>query len=684
MPLQIRKSKICSLQSGDYTITLRFYGIIRGKGGTAMKIRKLAALAAAFTIASASMNTSYCGNTADSSERTVTFTSFDTGINGGEPVRGVDISSIIAIEKAGVVFYDSYGRKQDIFKALADHGVNYIRVRVWNEPYSADGKSYGGGCNDVETAGEIGRRAAKYGMKLLVDIQYSDFWADPGKQTRPKYWSSHDHDTLKGEIYKWTKWVLEAVTAAGGDIGMVQVGNETNCFFCGEKDMYKICDLFASGNKAVRDFDRNILIAHHFANPSNTDYYLWYAKVMNECRLDYDIFATSYYPYWHGSLSNLTNVLKTIGDTYGKHVMVAETAYPYTDEDGDTFGNAVSSQSSGCDLRYEISPKGQAECLADVFQAVADTGKWGIGVFYWEPAWLGVPDIPWEQQRELWEKYGSGWATAEAGSYDKSATATGGSAYDNQALFNFHGHPLESLDVFGNIYPRSEEQSSAKGSSVDEGVYRIKNAATGMYLTVNGGEASDGADVTLWRADGAADYNTWRLVRDTDGYYRIYSELGNELMLGTSADDGVGIFTSPDNMLFKLIDRGSEGYILATKSSRDRRAVSADTPTANGRTDIRHAPANGSGVQAWLLEPVEKYGITGDINGDGKFDVFDYILLRRAYISGSPNAFSDLNGDGECNIADLVAFRSFLTGRESSFVPTEKGTPRNTIFPEKQ
>ena len=193
--------------------------------------------------------------------------------------------------------------------------MNYIRVRVWNEPYDSNGNIYGGGNNDLFTAAEIGKRAAKYGMKLLVDIQYSDFWADPAKQTRPKYWQSHDHEKLKTEIYRYTTWVLETITEGGGDIGMVQVGNETNCFFCGEKDMYKICDLFSSGNKAVRDFDRNILIAHHFADPSS-GHFDWYAKVMDECNLDYDVFAASYYSYWHGTTDNLTAVLKGIADKY--------------------------------------------------------------------------------------------------------------------------------------------------------------------------------------------------------------------------------------------------------------------------------------------------------------------------------------------------------------------------------
>ena len=389
----------------------------------------------------------------------VVFDRFDTRINGGEPIRGVDISSIISIEKAGVKFRDENGNEQDIFKTLSEHGVNYIRVRVWNEPYDSNGNSYGGGNSDVYNAGLIGKRAAEYGMKLLVDIQYSDFWADPGKQTRPKYWQPHDHDKLKGEIYKWTSWVLQSVTEAGGDIGMVQVGNETNCFFCGEKDMYKICDLFASGNKAVRDFDKNILIAHHFANPG-TGYFDWYAQVMDECRLDYDVFAASYYPYWHGTLDNLTKTPKGIGDKYKKYVMVAETAYPYTNEDCDGFNNTVTNMTQNVELNYEISVDGQAKCLTDVFQAVANTGKHGLGVFYWEPAWLGVYGLPQSEQKKLWEQYGSGWAKSTAYEFDKEAKETGGSSYDNQALFDFSGKPLESLDVFLNVYPQNKPQTT--------------------------------------------------------------------------------------------------------------------------------------------------------------------------------------------------------------------------------
>ena len=174
---------------------------------------------------------------------TVYFSQFDMNVNGGEPIRGVDISSILAVENAGVTFCNEYGRKQDIFRTLSEHGVNYIRVRVWNEPYDSRGNSYGGGNCDLYTAAEIGRRAAKYGMKLLVDIQYSDFWADPEKQTRPKYWIQHDHETLKGEIYKYTAWVLKPFLKPVEILAWFRWGMKPTAFFAVKRTCtkYVIC-----------------------------------------------------------------------------------------------------------------------------------------------------------------------------------------------------------------------------------------------------------------------------------------------------------------------------------------------------------------------------------------------------------------------------------------------------------
>ncbi|WP_420489932.1 glycosyl hydrolase 53 family protein [Neobacillus vireti] len=365
-------------------------------------------------------------------------------------IKGVDISSISSLEDSGVKFYNEAGKKQDIFKTLHEAGVNYIRVRVWNNPYDAKGNGYGGGNNDLAKAIEIGKRATANHMKLLVDFHYSDFWADPAKQQVPKAWKNLSFDEKRKALYNYTKSSLQAMKAAGIDIGMVQVGNETNGGVAGEKDWANICALFNEGSKAVRAVDPKILVAVHFTNPETAGRYAGYAKTLADNHVDYDVFASSYYPFWHGTLSNLTNVLKNVADMYGKKVMVAETSYTYTAADGDGHGNTAP-KDAGQTLNYPITVQGQANSVRDVIQAVANVGSAGIGVFYWEPAWIpvGTPDKL-KQNQMKWDKYGSGWAASFAGEYDPDDAGKwyGGSAVDNQAMFDFTGHPLPSLNVF--------------------------------------------------------------------------------------------------------------------------------------------------------------------------------------------------------------------------------------------
>jgi len=643
-----------------------------------MKMKRLIAFAAAAVIAvwPAGGFVDSLAPTVSAAD-TVNYQYLDPSFNGGEPIRGVDISTIVSLENSGVKFYNENGQEQDIFKTLADNGVNYIRVRVWNEPNDGNGHTYGGGNSDVETAGIIGRRAAEYGMKLLVDIHYSDFWADPAKQTRPKYWAPHSHDKLKGEIYNWTKWVVEHVTELGGDIGMVQVGNETQCFFCGEKDMYKICDLFSSGEKAVRDFNRDILICHHFTNPES-GYFDWYAKVMQECSLDYDVFATSYYPYWHGSLDNLRKELKNIADKYGKYVMVAETAYPYTNEDGDAFPDSVKQGSSGATLAYPVSVYGQTQAITDVFRTVAEVGSKGIGVFYWEPAWIGLPSLSYEQQKNNWNTYGSGWASDAAGEYDKDATGAGGSGFDNQALFDFSGRPLESLKLFTQIYPRKEKPVgpvSEPHAEIPEGLYRIKNSATGKYLTAEGGRPEPGRNVVQYEADGAADYNSWYVKKSGDDSYSIVSGSPENSICLDITENGTGLSQSPSQSCVFVERDGS--YLIVPGG-----AVDAALGTEGGDNGSRTGRKLRSGEkdQLWIFEPVEEYRITGDLNRDGIVDTFDLVFHRQQLINGNAGEDCDLNGDSAVNVADLTTMSLFLMGRGEFPVPS-RGTPPNTIIP---
>lgn len=383
-------------------------------------------------------------------------------------IRGVDVSSVIAEEKSGVKYYNENGNEEDLFKILADSGVNYIRVRVWNDPADASGNSYGGGANDIETAVEIAKRAKQYNLKLLVDFHYSDFWADPNKQMAPKAWAEMGIEAKSSALYGFTKDCLEKIEATGAEIGMVQIGNETTGKMCGETNWNNITKLFESGSKAIRESVPNALVAVHFTNPENSENYARYAAILDNYKIDYDVFASSYYPYWHGSLENLTQTLKSVAETYGKKVMVAETAYAFTDEDSDFFGNSIGEYDGSYVKNYPFTVQGQADAVYDVIKAVNDVGEAGIGVFYWEPAWITVGKESFEENQKLWEQYGSGWASSYSAEYDPNDAGKyyGGSSWDNQAMFDSNGKALASLKIFG--YAFTGTQCDIKADSVKD------------------------------------------------------------------------------------------------------------------------------------------------------------------------------------------------------------------------
>ena len=364
-------------------------------------------------------------------------------------INGVDVSSILSLEESGVVFKDFDGNIADPFEVLADAGVNYVRVRVWNDPFnSVSHVGYGGGNVNAERATQIGERATAAGMKVLVDFHYSDFWADPGKQQVPKAWAGLNAAERIDAVHEYTQATLEQMEAAGVDVGMVQVGNETNGGVAGLTGWANMAGVFNAGSSAVREVYPDALVAVHFTNPETAGRYAGYAAELDSRGVDYDVFASSYYPFWHGTTANLTSVLSSIAATYDKKVMVAETSYAYTLDDGDGHENVIKPGSTG--ITYPVSVQGQATAVRDVIAAVSDIGAAGLGVFYWEPAWLPVPGDTLADRQALWEQYGSGWATSAAAEYDPDDAGEwyGGSAWDNQALFAPDGTPLASLRIF--------------------------------------------------------------------------------------------------------------------------------------------------------------------------------------------------------------------------------------------
>ena len=382
-------------------------------------------------------------------------------------IFGMDASCMPAEEASGVRYRGFDGQEQDVFATLKESGITHIRVRVWNHPFDAEGHGYGGGNCDIENAVAIGKRAAAQGLKLIVDFHYSDFWADPSKQMAPLSWAGMEIEEKTEAVYQYTKGCLSRLKEAGVPVAIVQTGNETNGKLCGEKRWFEIQYLMQAGARATREVYPEAMVALHFANPEKAGSYATYAAKMDYYQVDYDIFATSYYPYWHGSLENLAAVLSDIADTFGKKVMVMETSYAYTAEDSDFFANTVSD--GGTIMKdYPFTVQGQANSVREITDTIVNQTTAGIGVVYWEGTWISVGRESREANQEKWEREGSGWATSFAAAYDPEDAGKyyGGNAVDNQAMFDPEGNPLDSLQVFRLM--REGNETALKADALED------------------------------------------------------------------------------------------------------------------------------------------------------------------------------------------------------------------------
>ena len=364
-------------------------------------------------------------------------------------VFGMDASSVLAEENSGVRYYDFDGKEQDVFKTFSEAGINYIRLRVWNDPYDENGNGYGGGNNDLKTAIELGKRATDCGMKVMIDFHYSDFWADPKRQHAPKAWEGMSVEEKSQALYDFTKDSLARLLDAGVEVGMVQIGNEINYGMSGERQFEKVLELLKAGSLAVREVSENYgkdidVVVHYTRIEDKADVLTLVDRLVRN-GLDFDMIGMSYYPFWDGSFENMSRVLELINEKYGKRAFLAETSYCYTTADGDGAANSLSA--NGLVKGYPASVEGQAAMIHDICESVNEAG--GIGIFYWEGAWIPVGPAS-SDNSPIWEQYGSGWASSYASDYDPEDAGLyyGGCSWENQALFDFEGYPLESLKVF--------------------------------------------------------------------------------------------------------------------------------------------------------------------------------------------------------------------------------------------
>ncbi len=364
-------------------------------------------------------------------------------------IRGMDISTLEEVERQGGVFYQD-GKRGDLLEILKSCGVNTIRLRLWNHPFSPSGESYGAGGNDFSTLLRLSKRVKEAGMSLFLDFHYSDFWADPGKQFKPKAWEGLSLSELLKAVSSFTEQTLARLSREGITPDLVQVGNEITYGFLWPEgstehfsDMVKLLGAGLQSVKKVCPGARTML---HLDNGGNHELYRsWFDRYFALKGEDFDMIGLSYYPIWSGTLEELSHNLKELSLLYKKELLIAEVAMPWTNEDYGSFEGLSSTGRKGMaasrelckKVPFDVSPKGQCEFMKAFLQTITDVpGDLCRGFCWWEPAWIPVP--------------GSGWATRAALSYLHREGDAGGNEWANQTLFDYEGNALPCLKLMGS------------------------------------------------------------------------------------------------------------------------------------------------------------------------------------------------------------------------------------------
>jgi arabinogalactan endo-1,4-beta-galactosidase len=302
---------------------------------------------------------------------------------------GADLSYVNEMEECGAVYKNLEGEENDVFTIFEHAGANLVRVRLWHTPTWS---SY----SHLDDVKKTIRRIKNHKMNVLLDVHYSDDWADPSTQEIPAAWLSEldNTDALSQLLYDYTYDVLNELNNEGLLPNVVQIGNEINGNILTQGDPFPIdwarnSTLLNTGIQAVRDLssslDSDIEVLLHIAQPENGLW--WFEEATQNGVTDFDWIGLSYYSAWSQyDLSNLEPVLTDLRTTYDKKLMIVETAYPFTLEDADSANNILGSQAIVPD--HPPTQQGQLDYLIRLKNVVSASG--GSGLVYWEPAWVST------------------------------------------------------------------------------------------------------------------------------------------------------------------------------------------------------------------------------------------------------------------------------------------------------
>lgn len=354
---------------------------------------------------------------------------------------GADLSYVNQILDRGGLYKD--GTETDPYEIFASNGANLVRLRLWHNPvWTRDvyGESGTQLYNDLKDVEKSITRAHGAGMKVLLDFHYSDTWADPGKQHIPAAWLDiRSADVLRDSVFNYTLKTLQYLSGKNLLPEFIQLGNETNCgtLFTDAPTGFptaNVCNgqwdvmgkVLNAGISAVRQVATSSpvkpKIILHVADPKNVEW--WFDNIKVKAGVtDFDMVGFSYYPLWHTTVSidQLSDKISGFKSRYNKDVIILETAYPWTIENKDSYGNSFYNEPaiSG----YPKTKQGQFDVMVKITQEVKAGG--GIGVVYWEPAWISAPI------KDLWGT---------------------GSSWENCAFFDFDGNVHTGIEYMQYNY----------------------------------------------------------------------------------------------------------------------------------------------------------------------------------------------------------------------------------------
>jgi len=321
-------------------------------------------------------------------------------------IYGADISILKKMEDLGGKYkYD--GKEVDALQLFKVNGYNYGRVRIFHTP-----DRIGATCNSLEYTIELSKKIKAAGMKLLLDFHYSDTWADPAHQLKPKTWENISFEALTDSVFEYSNKVILAMKEENVLPDMVQVGNEITpgmiwpdgkIYTEKGEDWIPFTTLLKAGVNGVKAAygETKVPIMIHIDKGGDQKATEYFFKKITEQGVEFDIIGQSYYPWWHGTFDDLKHNLQWMSDNYKQDIIVVETAY---------YSKDWYPKPDKWTLDYKPFPateQGQFDFLQALDSICRNYPK-VKGIFYWEPEDIRIKDSHvWYSGRSLFDEDGT-------------------------------------------------------------------------------------------------------------------------------------------------------------------------------------------------------------------------------------------------------------------------------------